>query len=245
MRATLGLTPPAAALLALIVAGCDQASPVNSDADVGIERDGGPLDATDAGEAGALLPWTTGNTWTYRVTDADGTSQKVTTIGEEERVGGDGPNSGMKAFKVVTKKGQMDQTISWQVDRDGKVVRLREQSFSAKSGELALEEHWDPYKLHIDGNTPEHLVAGATWLEEYRETKESAGKSPTTATARDRWTVTSLSESVTVPAGTFDAVVLQKAGGSSLKKYWYVWGVGKVKETGGQTEELLSYEVAP
>ena len=36
-----------------------------------------------------------------------------------------------------------------------------------------------------------------------------------------------------------------KAGGSNLKTYWYVPGVGKVKETGGQTEELVSYEVAP
>jgi hypothetical protein len=39
--------------------------------------------------------------------------------------------------------------------------------------------------------------------------------------------------------------VLQKAGSSTAKTYWYVRGIGKVKETGGQTEELVSYEVQP
>ena len=45
---------------------------------------------------------------------------------------------------------------------------------------------------------------------------------PSTATERDAWSVDSTSESVTVPAGTFDAIVLVKAGGSNLKTYWYV-----------------------
>ena len=52
---------------------------------------------------------------------------------------------------------------------------------------------------------------------------------------------------VTVPAGTFTAVYIQKvsATGGSAKTYWYVPGVGKVKELGGQLEELVSYSLAP
>jgi hypothetical protein len=52
---------------------------------------------------------------------------------------------------------------------------------------------------------------------------------------------------VTVPAGTFTAVYLQKvsATGGSAKTYWYVPGVGKVKESGGQLEELVSYSLVP
>ena len=50
---------------------------------------------------------------------------------------------------------------------------------------------------------------------------------------------------VTVPAGTFDAVVLIKSTATGSKTYWYVPGVGKVKETGGQTEELVSFDVDP
>lgn len=207
-----------------------------------------PGDKADAGtgggsEDGAFLPWKEGNTWTYRVTNNGEVSMKVTTVLAEEKVGGSGPNADEVAFKVVTKKGELDQTISWQAVQGDSVVRFREQSFHAETGELELEEHWDPYKLHFDGSA-DHTMAGASWLEIYDETKTAADGEPETQEARDRWEVDSPEEEVTVPAGTFRAVVVVKAGGGSLKTYWYARGVGKVKETGGQTEELVSYEVA-
>jgi hypothetical protein len=208
------------------------------------DDDAGRDDTGDELGKGPLMPWAVGNSWTYRVTDEDdGRSTKVTTIEKEERVGGMGPHKDEMAFRVVTKKGASDQTISWQLDVGDKVVRYREQSFGAKSGELQLEEHWDPYKLHVDG-TAAHRKAGATWLEVYEETKLPVDEASSTSTERDRWTVDSPDEVITVPAGTFHAIVFQKAGGDSLKTYWYVPGVGKVKETGSQTEELVSYEVA-
>jgi hypothetical protein len=196
--------------------------------------------------AGAMLPWKTGNTWTYVVNDEGVVSMKATTIGAMEPVGGTGPNKDVQAFKVVTAKGAMDQTISWQVPMGDGVIRYREQSFSASTGQLELEEHWDPYKLHIDG-TAEHRVGGATWLIIYQETKLPVGAAPETHEAHDRWTILSACESVTVPAGTFTAVYIQKvsATGGSAKTYWYVPGVGKVKESGGQLEELVSYSLAP
>jgi hypothetical protein len=122
------------------------------------------------------------------------------------------------------------------------VVRYREQSFHAGTGELELEEHWDPYKLHFDGSL-EHTMAGASWLESYEETKIASDAPEETQPQRERWTVDSPEEEVTVPAGTFRAVVVVKAGGGNPKTYWYVRGVGKVKETGGQTEELVDYKV--
>jgi hypothetical protein len=39
--------------------------------------------------------------------------------------------------------------------------------------------------------------------------------------------------------------VLIKSTATGSKTYWYVPGVGKVKETGGQTEELVSFDVDP
>jgi hypothetical protein len=186
------------------------------------------------------LPWSTGNTWTYRTTLDGVASTKVTTVGDMEPVGGSGPNQDVMALKVVTSKADgTDTTESWQADVGDKVVRYRERAYHANSTDLELEEHWDPYKLHVDGS-PEHLVAAASWLETYEETKLPVGGSPVTATARDRWFVDVESEEVTVPAGTFDAVVLRKVGGSE-KRYWYVRGIGKVKETGGQVEELVSW----
>lgn len=196
-------------------------------------------------QEGPLLPWEEGNTWTYDVTDELGVeTTKVTTIHPEEPVGGTGPNAEQLAFRIVTTKGVdgADETISWQGVLGDAVVRYREQAFGATSGELSLEEHWAPHKLHVDYSA-EHTADGATWLEIYDETKIEDGMT-VTADTRDRWTVISTSESVEVPAGRFDAVVLEKTGGTT-KRYWYVWGVGKVKEVGGQTEELVSYTVAP
>jgi hypothetical protein len=195
---------------------------------------------------GAMLPWKTGNTWTYAVNDEGIVSTKQTVVGEMEAVGGTGPNKDVMAFKVVTHKGGMDETRSWQIPSGDSVVRYREQAFSASTGELELEEHWDPHKLHIDGSAA-RPVGGVTWLEGYQETKLPVGAAPSTHEAHDRWTVLSACESVTVPAGTFTAVYLQKvsASGGSAKTYWYVPGVGKVKESGGQLEELVSYSLVP
>jgi hypothetical protein len=196
--------------------------------------------------AGSMLPWKTGNNWSYQVNDEGVVSVKITTIGDQELVQGTGPNKDVMAHKVVTKKSQMDQTVSWQTAVGDGVIRYREQSFSASTGALALEEHWDPHKIHVDG-TAAHRMTGASWLEIYQETKLPVGGTPETHEGHDRWTVMSACESVTVPAGTFEAVMLLKvsATGGSAKTYWYVPGVGKVKESGGQLEELVSYSLVP
>jgi len=205
---------------------------------------GGSTDAAVIETSGPILPFKQGNTWTYKVTGDGEVSQKVTTIGAAEAVGGTGPHATETAFKVVTKKGVSDQTISWQAVVGERVVRYREQAFHEGSGELEEEEHWDPAKLHIDGSAA-HTAQDASWLESYQETKLPVGEAASTETARDRWTVDAIDQVITVPAGTFKAIVFIKAGGSTLKTYWYVPGVGKVKETGGQTEELVSYKVVP
>lgn len=200
--------------------------------------DGGPK------ATGPVLPWKVGNRWTYRVTDTTGATTKETTIEEETTVGGNGPNADKRAYRVVTRKQDgADQTISWQIDEGDRVLRYREQAFSATTDELELEEHWDPYKIHIDG-TDAHTELGAEWLEVYEETKADVMNGTTTATVRDLWSVDGVGEEVTVPYGTFsDCIIFLKLGGSRPKTYWYVRGVGKVKETGTQTEELVSYEL--
>jgi hypothetical protein len=132
-------------------------------------------DTSDAGGSdvvagvGALLPWKPGNTWTFRVTEGGQTSTKVTTVGPEEPVGGSGPNAGLMANRVTTRKGTNDTTSSWQSQVGEVIVRYREQAFHATTGALELEEHWSPHKLHVDGSA-EHTATGASWLELYEET---------------------------------------------------------------------------
>ena len=197
---------------------------------------------------GSLLPWKLGNKWTYRVTDGTDISDKTTTIEAEEPVGGSGPNAAVMAFRVVTRKGMMlnDETESWQAplpDSVDKVVRYREIAYSAKTGMMSSETHWDPYKLHIDGRA-EILSDGNTWREDYLETKTSFdGSVPEVTTEADRWTVISVDESVNVAGKTYDHAVHFQKFTNAAKDYWYLRGVGKLKETGSQTEELVSYEL--
>ena len=215
-------------------------------------------DASDPGvsamdHVGALLPWKPGNTWTYRVTDNDGVTVKTTSISAVPEPVGLGPLKDTMAYKVVTKKADgMDQTISWQASLGEMVVRYREQSYAASTGKLELEEYWEPYKLHVDGSA-EHTKAGAKWPISYTETKikvvDGVLGTPATDPTDDAWEVLNASTDhvgVTVPKDSYqDPVILRKAGGSSLKTYWYVRGIGKVKESGGQTEELTDFNLAP
>lgn len=195
-----------------------------------------------AGE-GSFFPLATGNTWTFQVTEAGIVTTKVQTIGDLEPVGGTGPNKDAMAYRAVTEKADGgDMTVSWQIEVDGKNVRYREQSYMASTGDLELEEHWDPYKLRVD-DAEEHTIVGATWTETYSETKLPVGMAPSTVMASDTWRVIAVDEEVQVPAGTFDALVIDKTGATSTKRYWFVRGIGKVKETGTQTEELVSYEI--
>jgi hypothetical protein len=195
--------------------------------------------------SGSLLPWKVGNTWTYQVTADGEVSTKINTVGGLEKVGGVGPNQGKDANHVTTmKKDGTDKTESWQVLDGTRVIRYREISYSASTGQPKLEEHWDPSKLHIDW-TPEKMKKGYSWVEQYTETKlpQDGSVAPPPQDTADAWTVEEVGATVTVPAGTFtNAVMLSKAGGASLKTYWYVPNVGKVKETGGQTEELVTFK---
>lgn len=204
----------------------------------------------DAGNplTGPLLPWAVGNNWTYRVTQDGVVSLKTTTIGDLEKVGGDGPNADVMAYHVTTAKGtdQSDHSESWQApspDEPDRIVRYVEQSFDASSGKLELTEYWDPSKLHVDG-TAAHTAENASWLESYTETKLPTGLSPTTHEVHERWNVLEADATLEVPAGTFEHVThLQKVGSSTTKEYWYLRGVGKLKETGSQTEELTDYQL--
>jgi hypothetical protein len=227
-----------AALLA-----CGSKDPETDDAHAGNARDGGG----DSG-ACAFLPLAVGNSWTYRVTNpVDGVSMKVQTIDAEQLVGGTGPNADETAFHAVTSKmsgAGMDKTESWQaVLSDGRVVRYREVEYKAGAATTNGEEHWDPYKLRID-QTPEHLVAGATWDEKYSETKIDKNGVATTAARDDGWMV----EAVDVPCGPvrgqmLSCIKLTKGvdGADTGKTYWFAPCVGKVREQGTQVEELTDF----
>jgi hypothetical protein len=217
-------------------------------------RDGGGAGRDDGGlasecEHDAYLPMAVGNTWTYRVTSAiDGVSTKVNAIDGEEKVGGTGPHADEVAFHALTTKTSgagMDMTESWQaVLDDGSVVRYREISYRAGSNTPNGEEHWTPYKLRID-NSAEHIAAGAKWDEIYTETKITNNGVPLDASRKDGWIVEAVDEPCEVAGEMLSCLKLRKTadGADGGKTYWYARCVGKVREMGTQTEELMSYEL--
>lgn len=195
-----------------------------------------------------LLPWQVGNSWTYRITEpGEVTTEKTTTIGPAELVGGVGPNADAVANLIRTVESNAELTTSWQGPsplNPLRIVRFRERDQDG-SPALPFESYYEPEKLRVD-ETPEHTRAAAIWVEEYVETLLRPGMEALTTAYRELWRVENDDETVTVPAGTFTAVVhFSKEGSTASKHYWYARGVGKVKEEGQQLEELVSYDVEP
>lgn len=188
-------------------------------------------DPTDAGVV-PLIPVAAGNTWTYRVTEGTEVSTKVQTIT------GPATSNGREGFQFVTTKGTTREVESVQALVDGVLVRLEEKNY--KNGALNEWDVYEPSMVRIDSNQ-------ADPGDEYQttHTKVSMDVDTGTVAARivveNRFSVQAL-ESIDVPAGRFTALRVLRidATDQSRKLYWYVPGLGKVREVGGQTEELES-----
>jgi hypothetical protein len=195
-----------------------------------------------------FMPLKVGVKWSYRVRDqGTGTfTSKETTVEASEPV----PMvSGVTAFKLVTRKGAglADETVSWQRIDASRVVRYQEQAYAPGVGggppTPGLLEWWDPYKLRIDW-TAEHTQKGVQWTVSYNESSRDRAGVMTSHARNERWSVEGVNEMVTVAAGTFSTLRVRRVGtdqnASSDKNYWFACGVGKVKESGGQLEELTA-----
>lgn len=191
-----------------------------------------------------LLPLSIGATWTYLVTPlAGGASEvKTNTIEAFEEVGD--RKAGVMAFRARTEK--LDGiTTSWQQDSCDGIRRHREKSADL-SGTLLSDQFYVPDKIRVDED-PAHLVLGASWSTSYVEVEVDPVTSAVGSKDKtDLWTIEAVDEEVVVPAGTFSAIRIHRIGeeeGQAEKTYWYVKGVGKVKEIGKQTEELMSWSL--
>jgi hypothetical protein len=227
---------------------------------------------TPTNTTGSYVPLKVGNEWRYNVTDTDGTiSAKVQGVTAMGVVGGMGPEAATMAYKLVTgdKFDDANGDISYQNwTADSRLVRYREISVGGSSGKTKKEEYYStPFKLRIWDDAAQ--LALGTWPERYKTFTVDTAKTPddagapnadggaavdaglvtTEEMALEVWTVVALDETVTVPAGTYKALVLEKVvpSSGSDKKFWFVRGVGKVKETGvgDQTEELISATIMP
>ncbi len=213
---------------------------------------GSDLDTGDGDVAtGSLLPWKAGNVWKYRVTDPSTgvVTSKTTTVYALEAIPG-WKDAAARANRVETRKGtdETDKTVSWQGPdpvAPERILRYREESYGATTQLLQLAEYWEPPRIHIDG-TEANTKDKAEFPITYRETKLPNGDVALAVPhdVTELWTVMSVSDTVQIEGAVYENTLqIRKSSGGSSKYYWYARGVGKVKETGGQTEELISYTV--
>jgi hypothetical protein len=223
----------------------------------------------DLPTAESLYPEKVGNSWTYLVTPVavDLPSYKVVTIDAMEMVGGTGASAARPAYRHTTCKSaptieacgmppsatnKIDKTVGWLGMVDKILGNYREQSFRKMTDVLVEEDHWEPYRTKID-MSPAHTVLGAEWTEKYKEFKQPVAGASTSTNQTETWAVRGVDETVTItpPGGAPKAyphclkVTHTTNSGSTTKTFWYARGIGKVKETGAQTEELIDYKVQP
>lgn len=190
----------------------------------------------------SLWPLTKGSTWTYRITDPkQGTFEKRVEVLGEQTV----PETTMTATAVRSSQPFLNRTeLSWQIDLNGVVVRLREEDHEANK--LAQVMTWSPATVKaLAREQPAgwSFESRITELTRYPSgTKESESKEKVYV-----WTVEAVNETVTTAAGTFpNAIRLKRTRADKESKdrtYWLVPGIGKVKEDGERLEELESYDV--
>jgi hypothetical protein len=185
------------------------------------------------------FPFTVGNSWEFRVTDpmSGEVYTKLQSLDEEVT-----PEGETEPVIVQTTTKANGRTESWNRVMGDAIVRIRQQDFDG-AGALELTTEYAPHNLRID-ESAQRMSAGNSWDETYDESHfDPAGVMIDTITTTDRWTVESLDEPCQAPIGPTTCVHLRRvrtAGGIADKEFWYAKGVGKIRETGGQTEELVS-----
>jgi len=188
---------------------------------------------------GRYMELASGASWTFRVDDGNGATEKTQTVGPLEDVGG--AKAGTTAFRVTTVR-PGGEVVSWQEDTGDAIRRHREQD---NAGTTSSDEIYQPFKTRVD-ESPDHVVAAATWSESYTEFVTSAGVT-TEAAKVERWEVEAVDEVISVPAGDFCTLRVKRTStvdgaGGSVKRFWFARGVGKVREEGAnQVEELTAF----
>jgi hypothetical protein len=185
-----------------------------------------------------------GWSWTYDTTDplSDGgvaLGSKVVTVQVREAVPG---KTGVTAWRLHTLVPGSQTQLTWQDETAAEIVRHRDDAFLLDGGVID-STLYAPSKLRLHTSATD-VATNATYTESYTETVTTPGMAPSTATRNITWRVINGAEQVTVPAGTFTAVHLErKRGATADKEYWFVRGVGKVRELAigtGRVEVLRS-----
>jgi hypothetical protein len=186
------------------------------------------------GETKSLFPISVGNRWTY-VVDSGAKPEKTQSVTGTIAV------DGRAAYVLETLAGDFKRVVSHQALDGDKLVRAREKTYN---GNFLIEDlRFTPWALRVDLGATE---LGATYQSVHTEEVLDANGEvvPPTIMKTQTFFVEAVDDTINVPAGMFRCVrVRRDTTGGPSKTFWFAPGVGKVRETGGQTEDLSSYEV--
>ena len=186
----------------------------------------------EPGEHESLFPLTAGDSWTFVVRETDGdVKQKIQSVEEDK---GDG------SFILRTETDGDAFTVSVQAVIDGQLVRVSEES--GKGGVVTDRIRFDPPDVRVDLKAS-RLGAGydSNYVEHHLD---ASGNVISSKEKRHHFVVEAVDQAIDVPAGQFRALrVRRDQEGGSSKTYWFVRGVGKIREVGGQVEELSAWEL--
>lgn len=185
------------------------------------------------------LPYEVGFTWEWRVTDL--TSGAVETKSQVVQESRNHPDDGLPMLVQLTQKGG-GSTENWmRMDGDA-LVRLQQLDYNALD-QLLRSTVYDPSAIRLD-ETPARLAEGTTFTESYTEIEyDSTGTETRRASVTEEWEVVGVDVACDAPLGAFECLHVSRtrtAGGIAQKQYWFARGVGKVREEGGQIEQLTA-----
>jgi hypothetical protein len=235
--------------LPLALLGCNQPPPpgAEDDSETGedaSENDMGESETGDTGEEGSLYPLVDGAEWSYVVKSTSGQILGMDNTSLSETTW-----DGMPAFALTD---EPNVNGNWSVStlvRDGDAVfRVHREEMNETTGTTAILDY-----------TPGFMRASDAWdtvgfMEEilYDRTEYDAnGQNPMVEARGHTFEVLALDEEVTVPAGTFNCVKIERvrtigAESGALAVFWYAPGVGKVREERPvemEIEELVSVSI--
>jgi hypothetical protein len=186
------------------------------------------------------LPDDVGNSWSYRVDEFDGNPPVIKRQRYSEIIT---PDEETGPVIVQLTENASGNTENWLQRQGDKMVRLRQRDFDS-TGRLERTTSYLPYRLRLD-ESPERLVAGARWTENYvRVVEDSLGT--TEETISEEWSI--IGVDVACPEPWSHVKCLQVGldriqGGVSQKTYWFARSYGKILEEGGLLEELFDCDL--
>jgi hypothetical protein len=234
-------------------ADADTDSDTDADTDTGADTDTDVDTDTGTGTGdgtGDYFPLSVGNFWEYTETDAVGTTAlRYEITGFENVAFGNGVGAKDVFVEEDTFPGTSTERRVQYLEDDGvRVVRDRHLVYDT-TGALTKERDYVPGFLRFDRSK---IAVGDAWSETVTTYTDTLDGTPiTTGSTSYDYVVLAVDAPVTVPAGTFGCLSIQRTKTSSapqeVKIYSFARGVGKVKEVtqGSKEEALTAYSVAP